>query len=325
MRESSFAFSPSWDRRRCSRQPLTANVELNDGKSTAVGVIRDVCENGLQIEAVHEFKPGSSLIAFFQAPHDSNWIKLKGQIAWVNNKKNVLGLEFSGLAGEARQLLRESLLHPARASNDDRITGASDNHTAKSSCDGTVFPEAEQKQRGEPVKEISLPGSRFPAALIETSSHLSNGRGLIVLFVCLAVAAAVWKLPTTKLSALLEAISPSDENQPIPAVQVAATSAQSPSPAAPANLAKSDSAPIPTPDPPQPGIVLQVAAMSHEQNATALAESFKKKQFPAFVFHRDSDGLYLVYIGPYSSASVKPVKQQLLKQGTAALERQWSP
>lgn len=323
MRESSFALSPSWDRRRCPRQPLTANVELNDGNTTAVGVIRDVCENGLQIEAVHEFKPGSSLFAFFQAPQDSNWIKLKGQIAWVNNKKNVLGLEFSGLADEARQLLRESLLHPASASNGDWITGASDNHTAENSCDGATSAEAEQEQRGEPVKEISLAGSRFPAAPIETSSHSTNRRGLIVLFLCLAVATAVWKLPTTKLSALLEAISPSDGNQPIPAAHTA-SSAQRRSPAPPANLAKSDSAPTPTSDLPQPGIVLQVAAMSHERNATALAQSLKKKQFPAFVFHRDSDGLYLVYIGPYSSASVKPVKQQLLEQGTAVLERPWS-
>jgi cell division septation protein DedD len=325
MRESSFAFSPSWDRRRYSRQPLTANVELNDGKSTAVGVIRDACENGLQIEAIHEFKPGSSLIAFFQAPHDSNWIKLKGQVAWVNNKKNVLGLEFSGLASEARQLLRESLLHPARASKDDWVTDASDDHITKNSSDGTIFSEAEQKQRGEPAKAIGLPGSRFPVAPIETSSHVSASHGLIVLFVCLAVAAAVWKLPTTKLSALLEAISPSDQNQPIPAARIAASSTQSQRPAVPANLAKSDSAPTPAPGPPQQGIVLQVAAMSREQNATALAESLKKKQFPAFVFRRDSDGLYLVYIGPYSSASAKPVKQQLLEQGTPALERPWSP
>lgn len=47
-----------------------------------------------------------------------------------------------------------------------------------------------------------------------------------------------------------------------------------------------------------PGIVLQVAAASHEENADALLQSLTGENFPAFVFRRGTDPLYKVRSAP---------------------------
>ena len=50
----------------------------------------------------------------------------------------------------------------------------------------------------------------------------------------------------------------------------------------------------------QPGFVLQIGAMTHEENAAALAESLQQHDFPAFVSRRGPDRFYRVVVGPYS-------------------------
>ena len=48
--------------------------------------------------------------------------------------------------------------------------------------------------------------------------------------------------------------------------------------------------------------VLQVAALTKESDALALAESLQKKKFPAFVLTPGADHYYRVQVGPYADA-----------------------
>jgi DedD protein len=47
-------------------------------------------------------------------------------------------------------------------------------------------------------------------------------------------------------------------------------------------------------------IVLQVAAITHEGDALAMADALQQKRFPAFVVTPTSDNFYRVQVGPYS-------------------------
>ena len=76
-----------------------------------------------------------------------------------------------------------------------------------------------------------------------------------------------------------------------------------------------------------PGFVLQVAAMKHEDNADALAETLHRRNFPAFVFKRGAAGpFYRVAIGVYGDAgSAVRVKVELERQGFKAILKRWLP
>jgi len=53
---------------------------------------------------------------------------------------------------------------------------------------------------------------------------------------------------------------------------------------------------------PRGAILLQVAALRHEDDALALAESLQRKKFPAFVQTPGADHYYRVQVGPYADA-----------------------
>jgi sporulation related protein len=75
-----------------------------------------------------------------------------------------------------------------------------------------------------------------------------------------------------------------------------------------------------------PGFVLQVAAMKHEENADALAETLRRRDFPVFVFKRGPGPFYRVAIGVYGDAgSAARVKDELEKQSFKANLIHWVP
>lgn len=52
--------------------------------------------------------------------------------------------------------------------------------------------------------------------------------------------------------------------------------------------------------PPANGYFVQVAAVSKQEDAEALVEALKKKQYPAFALNSAPDKLFHVQVGPYS-------------------------
>jgi len=60
-------------------------------------------------------------------------------------------------------------------------------------------------------------------------------------------------------------------------------------------------------------IVLQLAAMSSEASATAIAESMHQKHLPAFVWHQTGDYFYRVLLGPYTDPQILAEAKDALK------------
>jgi cell division septation protein DedD len=71
---------------------------------------------------------------------------------------------------------------------------------------------------------------------------------------------------------------------------------------------------------PRGAVVLQIAALSRESDALALAEALQGKEYPAFVLVPKGDTYYRVQVGPYADAkSAEAAKKALDRDGFKAL------
>jgi DedD protein len=67
---------------------------------------------------------------------------------------------------------------------------------------------------------------------------------------------------------------------------------------------------------PKGAIMLQVAAVLHQDDALALAQALQQKKFPAFVIPPGADKLFRVQVGPYpDNQSASNARQQLQAKG----------
>ena len=106
---------------------------------------------------------------------------------------------------------------------------------------------------------------------------------------------------------------------PVKSVNASAPSAAAPKPAAaPSKPAKSSkpSGGADGPLIPKGSIMLQVAAVLHQDDALALAQALQQKKFPAFVIPPGADKLFRVQVGPYpDNQSATNARQQLEAKG----------
>lgn len=67
---------------------------------------------------------------------------------------------------------------------------------------------------------------------------------------------------------------------------------------------------------PRGATVLQVAALTHQSDALALAQALQKRKFPAFVLTPAADHFYRVQVGPYpTEQSANTARHRLERQG----------
>jgi len=67
-------------------------------------------------------------------------------------------------------------------------------------------------------------------------------------------------------------------------------------------------------------VVLQVAALTHQGDALAMADALQQKKFPSFVVAPTSDNFYRVQVGPYPDAkAAESAKSALDKAGFKAI------
>jgi len=67
-------------------------------------------------------------------------------------------------------------------------------------------------------------------------------------------------------------------------------------------------------------VVLQVAALTHQGDALAMADALQQKRFPAFVVAPTSDNFYRVQVGPYADAkAAESAKNALDRAGFKAI------
>jgi cell division septation protein DedD len=73
---------------------------------------------------------------------------------------------------------------------------------------------------------------------------------------------------------------------------------------------------------PKGTIMLQVAAVLHQDDALALAQALQQKKFPAFVLTPGTDKLYRVQVGPYpDNQSAANARQQLEANGFKSITK----
>lgn len=87
--------------------------------------------------------------------------------------------------------------------------------------------------------------------------------------------------------------------QKVPDVQSAATSTPGPSGAGTQPAASAPAASDPNAPPTLNGYFVQVAAVSKQEDAAALVDALKKKQYAAFATNAAADKLYRVQVGPF--------------------------
>jgi DedD protein len=110
-----------------------------------------------------------------------------------------------------------------------------------------------------------------------------------------------------------------DHLQPAPKAVAPSTPPAAPKPAStPPKIAKTAKPFADTSGPliPKGTIMLQVAAVLHQEDALALAQALQQKKFPAFVLTPGADKLYRVQVGPYAdNQSAAAARQQLEAKG----------
>jgi len=116
---------------------------------------------------------------------------------------------------------------------------------------------------------------------------------------------------TAKSTPMVEAPTPAagkqDANQPAPE---AATTAQIQN----ANSTVPETAPTPTNV--ANGYYVQVAAVSKQEDADALVDALKRKQYPAFSANTTSDKLFHVQVGPYGEIKdAEAMRAKLVSDG----------
>lgn len=73
---------------------------------------------------------------------------------------------------------------------------------------------------------------------------------------------------------------------------------------------------------PRGAVVLQVAALTRENDALALADALQQKEYPAFVLGPANDNLYRVQVGPYAdSGSADKARRSLERDGFKAITK----
>lgn len=109
--------------------------------------------------------------------------------------------------------------------------------------------------------------------------------------------------------------------EPVPTKPSTISSASAKPAAKPASIGKSSRLNKP-PLIPRGAVVLQVAALTRENDALALADALQQKEYPAFVLGPAGDNLYRVQVGPFAdSGSADRARRSLERDGFKAITK----
>jgi hypothetical protein len=289
----------------------------------------DVSEGGLAVEGFAARDPRRVISLEFDMPEGSGCIQARAEIVWTSDSGYRTGLRFLELPETSRRQLRDWV---ASASSTRMV--AVESEVATTTLD-TSAPEPgrplamETKQAKQHAAKSSFPlqpalkprlGSTFAERPEEFDSE-----GSAVHLASIFIAAAVMSSIAFLLGYYWRAGRPRPPVKSMAAVAQQLGHSPEASPPSPSSLPTQDTIP-PILRLDHPGFVLQVAAMGQEANADALSNQLRKKNFSAFVFHRRTDALYRVAVGPYTDESAAMrIKSDLEQEGYKPILRPWSP
>ncbi len=331
------------ERRRYSRQQVLelgihADVGLTNG-----GNLLDLSEGGLAIQLASPVKNEPYIHLEFDLPETGSRIEANCRIAWTDASGRTAGVEFVSISEEARQRIRDWLslraspVGPDKTIASEPVAGGQQLESPPVSSGPAEGPEldsrppadferapAQPEEIGElrpsAHETLELGGRGIGEMVPETHSRVMLFAGVVAL--CGATFVLGYLLgrgqassrSSAALSNVVQPMAPPSE-APAPAAKLPSPSEASPAPAeAPAvPAAGAHSAP---PAVPRGRIVLQLAALTEEASASAMAEALRKKGFPAFVLGPGADQFYRVQVGPYSDVpAARAASRRLEKAG----------
>lgn len=269
------------------------------------GSLVDLCEDGL---AVDGFNPGSTsdvVTVMFDLPETRAHIQAKGQIAWVSNSGQRVGMRFVEIADTCRQELREWVTARVAA------TGIGSGATREE----PLYPSYAALATEPATLLLQEPYSEDDAGRHRRAKHLV-WIAIGVLSLLIAAFFLHYYLGAASNHWQLRDIRAAEKTPEIPLTKPleAPTATAAAKPAVPATIS-----------PDVPGFVVQVGAMKLEENADKLSDALHEKSYPAFVFKRGASPFYRVAVGVYGDAdSAAKVQNQLQAQGFETILKRWS-
>jgi cell division septation protein DedD len=301
------------ERRAFPRSPgPLINVDLGENRT---GVILDLSEGGMAVQISHGLELGSEMPVQFRISIAEPAIQTRGRTAWLNSSGKAAGIEFLELSTTDRDQLKrwsQSAVIPDARPWAESPTPA--------------FFETRPGNLRNPIAEPGPADDLFKVKGMK--SGVSRTLWVILLVGGLLIAAAFFTVARHRSSVKMEA---SRSENPAPAAE---------SPAA--SEATAATAPIPESAAPQPvtqqtapapsivapprashksaarasGSFLQIAALRQKENADALVETLRKKQYPVLIHRRGDSVLYFVVVGPFTdAASSDRFKEALTRDG----------
>ena len=321
-------------------------IQLGDQNG---GIILNISERGLAMMVVRSLADDPLRQMRFQLSETSAWVETHGRIAWVSGSKTTAGVEFVDLPDEEHIRIMKWIA-PAQVStslNESRPVENVALNPLLASLDpesAVSVPEPETtssvvEDQDQPVmvgNPIEVPPSPAETRGVETVSDAPAAESTeavatedpgTILFGKLDRPIAVLVLAALLLSIIVIFLTSHFRrlvsNQPADDVAVSTKG-----PELPTRIAVNPTKASLRPNRPLngPGFLLQVGAMIHKDNADALAESLRKRNFPAFVSWHETDRFYRVVVGPFDDRdSTSKVKAELSEQGFEAIRMRWNP
>jgi len=350
--------SRTTERRYSPRQRVSfACIQLDDEHNG--GLILDVSERGLSVQAVSILTPEESPSMRFQLSPSEPWIETRGRIAWIGASMKRAGLEFIDLPDDARDQIRrwislelrtnksaeETTLETTELPTDEpenvisfpepeTMRPVAENQNLHSIADDAVeaTPNVEKVIRYSrpPSTAVSVTGNARdtatpPLAWSELESRVNREiyahtrmgfprtSGRLIGF---AAGALVLGSAVFFLAYHLQKSKNSQQHVDALTAEKAPEPSTPPStnPAMPPIEATAPAGP--------PDFMLQVGALTHKENADALAEDLHRRDFPTFVSPPGTDRFYRVFVGPFRDpASTLRAKEELKEKGFESIER----
>jgi len=336
--------NPYTDRRSDRRQRVLFSSVITPEDSC--GRVLDISSKGLALQTDSELVCDEFTNFRFKFSPTLAWVAAKGRVVWRNNAKHLVGIQFVGLTDEVQKQIQTwmdskkelsgiaaVLLRPAPGPATDSVSATpildspvsnsvdlGAENRSQDSIVTLVRPQAETQDAPSAAKSV---GDEKPAGGIGKTLRLVGLAlaALLLLSVFLPRGLHLQKSGNSQKSREMT-LAP---NPPVPSAPLVPSRQPI---ASPPPVPSSENPVVPSsdhnPSLDVPSFVLQVGAMVHEENADALADSLRHKNFPAFVVKRPNNQFHYVLVGPYHQADIGiRVKSELAKDGFPAIRKEW--
>jgi cell division septation protein DedD len=327
--------------RKVERRGLPRRLLVNPPVHVSVGESRtdllyDLSEGGFSVYGLIPKKRDEIIPVTFDLPPGGKSIQANAEIAWTNTVTNRTGLRFLNVPNTSRERLAKWMADPYYTARPARSALKPAEpirlHTLESEAASVARPPSGESTRlgPIPIAPQPMPEREQPVlGRIEAGERSRAGKAWLVIGILVGVALLVLAFATlrsrspqiaqTGKSTDMAATAP----PPVSAPKGSAAPANSTVPAKSSQPALRGPATSPLDS---PGFVLQAGAMRSEDNAVALSNALRKKNFPAFSFKRGSDPFYRVVVGPYADkSSAMRAKSELQREKVETFMRRWVP